>query len=330
MKRLLLTTAIALTLLSLIAGSVEVYWRQRGYTPGIIDSTDLWAQQRDRLRHSDKRPLALLGASRTVYNIDLPTLRQRLPDYQPVMLAIDANPAIATLRDLAHDRQFDGVVLCDIDGLGLWRVAWELQQPYVLHYHRQWTISRDLHRRLLSFWQRHAVIARSDFSLVRSLVRQWNGEPEPFHPYLWLDELRAGFIDFSRTDPTAHRRELEAHLAQYHGQLPHAPVEAWRADLAQVKTWVSAIQQRGGNVIFYATPISGLRHQVEEQTYPRALYWDQLGPATGAPTLHADDVPGLRDFPLADESHIDYHDKVRYTNLLIDALSERGWLPPRS
>jgi hypothetical protein len=325
MKRLLLTSVLAVLILAISIGTIEHHWRARGYTPGIIDSQDLWAQQREQLIRTDKRPIALLGASRTLYSVDLDVFRKRLPQHEPVMLALDATPAMATLRDLAADLRFDGVVICDIDGLGLWDLTWELQQPYVKNY-RQWTLSRDMHRRLLSVWQQRAVIARSDFSLLRSLVRWWNREPEPFHPYSWMTASREGFIDYTLTDTSVHRRELEAHLAKYNGHLPGPLPDEWRADLVQAKSWVNAIRSRGGDVIFYATPISGLRRQVEEDTYPRAQFWDRLNEATGAHTLHADDVPALRDFPLPDESHIDYRDKARYTNLLIDALSARKLL----
>jgi hypothetical protein len=327
MQRLLVSTLIALIVMALIAGAAERHWRARGYVPGIIDSQDLWAQQRQRaIAGGGKTKVALLGASRTVYSVDLDRFRQRLPNYEPVMLALDATPAMATLRDLARDERFNGVVICDIDGIGLWNITWDYQQPWVDHYHRQWTISHDLHRSMLTLWQQHAVIARQDFSLLRTLVRWVNNEPEPFHPYMRLSADRSGAIDYKATDTSVHRRELEAHLAKYGGKLPGPDPAEWLANLAQVRSWVQAIQQRGGKVIFYATPISGLRRQVEEDTYPRAQFWDRVADATGAATLHADDVAPLRDFPLPDESHVDYRDKQRYTDALIDALIGRRLL----
>lgn len=327
MLRLIISLLIALSVLAATTITTEKHWRSRGYTPGILDSHDLWAQQRQRVVHTgDKKSVALLGASRTVYSVDLDRFRARLPDYEPVMLALDATPAMATLRDLAEDEDFRGIALVDIDGIGLWNITWEMQQPWVDHYHRGWTISRDLNRRMLSVWQQNAVIARPDFSLLRGMVRVLNNEPEPFHPYMRLRASREGDIDYTLTDTSIHRRELEAHLARYGGKLPGPVPEQWLADLAQVRTWVAAIQQRGGAVIFYATPINGLRRKTEEDTYPRALFWDRVAAATGAHTLHADDVAALREFRLPDESHIDQRDKVRYTDALIDALIERGWL----
>ncbi len=327
MRRLLIAITLALGGLALIAGSVEWHWRQRGYVPGIIDGQDLWAQQRQRVYPDDgRRALVLLGASRTLYSIDLQRVRERLPDYAPVMLALDAMPAMATLRDLAADPDFRGVVICDIDGIGLWNITWESQQAWVDHYHRQWTPSRSLHRRLLNQWQQRAVIARSDFSLLRSLVRYLRDEGEPFHPHMTMSSAREGSIDYVGVDTSQHRRDLEAHLAKYNGKFPGPDPAAWHADLAEARRWVERIQQRGGSVIFYSSPISGLRRQVEEDTYPRAQFWDQLAATTGAPTLHADDVPALKAIPLPDESHVDYRNKRAYTDALIDALVARGLL----
>jgi hypothetical protein len=327
MRRLLVTVTIALCGLALIAGTVEWQWRQRGYLPGILDGQDLWAQQRQRVYPEDgQQALVLLGASRTLYSIDLQRIRERLPGYAPVMLALDAMPAMATLRDLSADPHFRGVVVCDIDGIGLWKITWESQQPWVDHYHRQWTPSRDLHRRLLNLWQQHAVIARSDFSLLRSLVRTLRSEPEPFHPHMQMSSAREGSIDYQGVDTSQHRRDLEAHLAKYNGKFPGPDPAVWHADLAEAKAWVEKIRQRGGSVIFYSSPISGLRRQVEEDTYPRAQFWNRLAESTGAHTLHADDVPALKAIALPDESHVDYRNKRAYTDALIDALVTRKLL----
>lgn len=326
MKRLLLSALIGAGILIGIAAAAEWHWRARGYTPNLIDSSDLWSQQRARLAALGSRAVALIGASRTLYSVDLKTFRQQAPEHEPVMLAVDANPAMATLRDLANDPDFIGIVLCDIDTLGLWQPTWDLQQPLVDHYRNEWTPARDAHRSLLSLWQQHAVIARSDFSLVRTAVRILNHENEPFHPHSWMNTAREGFIDFSKTDPSQHRVELQAHLDRYGGHLPGPTPTEWLSALTPVRDWVQRIQQRGGQVIFYATPISGLRRWVDEDTYPRARYWDQLSAATGAKTLHADDIPALANFPLPDESHIDYHDKQRYTEILVQALRARNLL----
>jgi hypothetical protein len=240
---------------------------------------------------------------------------------------MDGRYPLATLRDLAADPNFSGVVLCDIDGAGFATPSLDMQQPEVDYYRRAFSPSRAAHRLLLNHWQLHAAIARSDFSLVRSAARLVGGEGEPFRPYQWMDRRRFGHIDYERGDKEAQKRELAANLKRFGGHLPKIPFDQWWPQVELANAWVRAIQARGGDVIFYASPTSGQRRWAEEDWFPRPDYWDRMAAATTAKTLFALDVPALRDFPLPDDSHIDYRQKPAYTNALIDALVERGFIP---
>jgi hypothetical protein len=327
MRRALTALLIALTLAAAALYAVERHWRGRGYTPFIVDAPDLWALQRAKASAAPNS-LVFLGASRTLYAIDRDTVRARLPDREPVMLAMDGRYPLATLRDLAADPEFRGTVICDIDGAGFAAPSLEMQQPEVAYFHDEFSPSRALHRLALNRWQLTAVIGRSDFSLLRSAVRWLNGEGEPFHPYQWLDRRRFGSIDYQRGDPTAQQRQLAAHVEKHGGHLPRIPFAEWWPQVEMANSWVRAIQARGGEVIFYASPTSGQRRDVEEDWFPRAEYWDKMAAATTAKTLFALDDAALRDFPLPDDSHIDYRQKPAYTNALIDALMTRRLLQP--
>lgn len=325
MRRTLTALAIAFVLAASVLYAVERHWREQGYAPIIVDAPDLWSLQRAKAA-STERSIVFLGASRTLYAIDRATMRARLPAYEPVMLAMDGRYPLATLRDLAADDGFRGLVVCDIDGAGFAAPSVEMQKPEVDYYHREFSPSRAVHRLLLNHWQLHAAIARSDFSLLRSAVRRWNGEGEPFRPYQWMDRRRFGHIDYDRGDKDAQKRELAANLERFGGHLPKIPFEEWWPQVENANAWVRMIQARGGDVIFYASPTSGQRRWAEEDWFPRVEYWDKMAAATTARTLFSLDVPALRDFPLPDDSHIDYRQKPAYTNALIDALIERGFV----
>ena len=326
MRRALTALAIALVLAGSVLYAVERHWRSRGYAPIIVDAPDLWSLQRAKAS-AVERPIVFLGASRTLYAIDRGTVRARLPGYEPVMLAMDGRYPLATLRDLAADEDFRGVVLCDIDGAGFAAPSLDMQQPEVDYYRREFSPSRAFHRLLLNHWQLHAAIARSDFSLVRSAARWVGGEGEPFRPHQWLDRRRFGFIDYERGNPEAYKQQLAHHVESHGGRLPRIRFEEWWPQVEFANAWVRAIQARGGDVVFYASPTSGQRRTVEEDWFPRAMYWDKMAAATTAKTLFTLDVPALRDFPLPDDSHVDYRQKPAYTNALIDALIERGFIP---
>ncbi|HWT15881.1 MAG TPA: hypothetical protein VN581_08865 [Patescibacteria group bacterium] len=327
MRRALAALAIALVLSATALIALERHWRGRGYTPIIVDAPDLWSLQRAKATATPDA-LVFLGASRTLYAIDRDTVRARLPHHEPVMLAMDGRYPLATLRDLAADADFRGLVVCDIDGAGFAAPSIDMQQPEVEFYRHAFSPSRAAHRLILNHWQLRAVIARSDFSLLRSAVRAWNDEGEPFHPYQWLDRRRFGHIDFERGDKEAQKRELAANLERFGGHLPKIPFVDWWPQVEAANGWVRAIQARGGDVIFYASPTSGQRRWAEEDWFPRAEYWDRMVASTSAKTLFALDVPALRDFPLPDDSHVDYRQKPAYTNALIDALVERNFIAP--
>ena len=87
------------------------------------------------------------------------------------------------------------------------------------------------------------------------------------------------------------------------------------------------IRARGGRVILVRFPTSGaLWTSVDERFYPRAEYWDVFAARTGMHMLHFQDVPGLAGFDCPDGSHIDAKDRTAFTEALLDALDERGWL----
>lgn len=327
MRRALTALAIALVLAGSALYSVERHWRRRGYMPIIVDAADLWSLQRAKASATE-RPIVFLGASRTLYAIDRATMRARLPGHEPLMLAMDGRYPLATLRDLADDANFSGLVVCDIDGAGFAAPSLDMQQPEVTYYHHEFSPSRAAHRLILNHWQLNAAIARSDFSLLRGMVRWWNGEGEPFRPYQSLDRRRFGRIDFERGDKDAQKRELTANLEHYGGHLPKIPFAEWWPQVERANAWVRAIQARGGDVIFYASPTSGQRRWAEEDWFPRVDYWDKMAAATTAKTLFALDVPALRDFPLPDDSHVDFRQKPAYTNALLDAFFERGFIQP--
>ncbi|HQW82178.1 MAG: hypothetical protein IPF83_13530 [Rhodanobacteraceae bacterium] len=325
MRRTFAALAIAVIVAASVLFTVERHWRGRGYTPIIVDAPDLWSLQRAKAT-SAPNAIVFLGASRTLYAIDRDTVRSRLPQYEPVMLAMDGRYPLATLRDLAADANFRGTVICDIDGAGFAAPSLDMQKPEVDFYRHEFSPSRAAHRLMLNHWQLDAVIARSDFSMLRSAVRWWSDEGAPFHPYQWLDRRRFGHIDFERGDKESQKRELARNLERFGGHLPRIPFAEWWPQVEAANGWVRTIQSRGGDVIFYASPTSGQRRWAEEDWFPRNEYWDRMVAATTAKTLFALDVPTLRDFPLPDDSHVDYRQKPAYTHALIDALIDRGLL----
>ena len=315
---------LAILIAASIVVAVEWHWRGLGYRPNIRDSSQLWSLQRDRVYASKKIPLVLLGASRIEFGVDTKLLARMLPKYLPIMLAQNAHYPLAALRDLARDADFHGVVICDIESNGLTETYRDMQQPLVDYYHTQWSPSWHLHRLLLTLWQKYAVVADPQLGVVATLLRLINAQAPPQQEYFRFHADRSGDIDYSKTDVAAARRHFDDMVTQ--GKVPHAlaSADAWVAGLAPVYAWAQQIRARGGEVIFYRSPTSGVLPKAEAIMYPPDQYWNRFVAMSPAPVVDAAAIPTLSAFKQPDDSHLDFRDKPAYTRALVDVLVARG------
>jgi len=316
-------SALALAAIALLA--VELHWRAQGYVPTVLDSMQLWSLQRERVYGKYPRPLVLLGASRMEYGVDVKVLRDELPRYKPVMLAINGKYPLSVLRDLAQDPAFNGVVLCDVESNAFMHEFFFLQQAYPDYYHRNWTPSWHLHRLLLTNWQRSALIANPDFGALATLKHAFAGG-EPFRNYITYYANRSGDIDYRKADPEGIKRHMAATMDANIARMPERAPDAWLAELAPMFDWVRTIQARGGEVIFYESPTHGLATRANDIQFPHDLYWNRFAATSPAPVISANSIPSLANTQLPDDSHVDFRDKPAYTRALVQVLVERGLL----
>lgn len=316
---------LALLLCAGLLFALDGHWRARGHQPGPVDSMALWAMQRERAYQRDPEALLLLGASRIQAAIDLKHLRGLAPEYRPLMLAVNGSYPMAVLRDLAQDEQFRGVVVIDIEANGLLQMFFDLQQPQVDYYRRSYTPSWRLHQLALTRIQRSTVLADPRFSAVASLRHLWNGT-EPFLNYARFLADRSTAIDFQETDAEAVRahfqRGIEANVAAWQDVRPNP--QTWLQQLAPVFDWAQRIEDRGGRVIFYQSPLSGGHVAMWDQVYPPSEYWDRFVQASPFPVLDGRRSERLARFDLPDESHLDYRDKIAFTEAWWAELRARG------
>jgi len=194
----------ALLVCALLAVGYEWLLRQRGYLVTVQDDADLWSMQLDRIRNSP-RAVALLGASRIEFGIDPQLLSHELGGRPVAMLAVNGRYPLAALRELADDPSFVGLAIVGVDARGMQRRHWEMQQSYFDHYRRRWTLSRWIHRKLLTALQENLVLVRSAFSATNIVERWIAGEGPPVNDHVLVRADRAGFIDYHQPDLPAIR-----------------------------------------------------------------------------------------------------------------------------
>lgn len=304
----------------------EWHLRGTGVAPEVIDSQQLWAQQRDRANGAQPpRPVVFLGASRTVYGLDPKGWRDRRPQDKPVILAINGHYPAATLRDLAFDEDFHGLVICDIDSYGLLPAHWDMQQPWIDYRRTRWNTNWVIHRWLLTRWQRSSVLANPAVGLWATARRLRSGEALAM-PYSRTFANRSGEMLYDRVDAAGLAAYFDSEVDGKIARFPAPTPQQFVADLAPVEDWVRRIRARGGDVVFVTMPVRGRLPEMESRYMPRAEYWDAFARLPGIHALHYEDVPALRGIPLPDHSHVRAQDRAALTHALLDALAERGWL----
>lgn len=324
--------AIAVLVLALLvaAGAIAAWegvWRARGYEPVLYDDRDLWAAHRDRVTQVDQaRNFTVLGASRIQLAFSSEAFEQAMPGWRATSLAVNGRYPVAVLEDLAADERFAGVLLVAVDARGLAHWFRDMSEPWVRHYHRDFGPQRRVERKLLSTLQQRLVSAGSEFNLVRRLIG-WLAGQSPASHYTRLLSDRTIAADYEQADVPGLRRHFVASLAEDYQKHPPPDPQRWLDDLEPIRQAVQAIQSRGGRVVFLRMPTADEHWALDRDNYPRERYWNRLGQATGATTIHFQEHPSLSEFELPDTSHIDQSDRARFTRALIQILNESGILP---
>ena len=318
----LIAWCVALLACGLMAGGYEWLLREHGYDITVQDDADLWSIQYDKLK-SAPNAVALLGASRTEFGIDPAQLSRELG--RPVaMLAVNGTVPLAPLRDLAQDDHFAGLVVVGIDARGLQRKHREMQQDYIDHYKKRWTLARRIHRTLLTELQERLVLVRSAFSAVNIAERLLGHHGMPLRDHTVVRADRVGFIDYHHPDLAWTHAKRVFDLKEYYRDNTPVPADEWLADLAIVSEWIERIQRRGGRVLFFREPESDESLALDEANFPRDRYWDAYARISPAVMVDFRDVPEFLTFVLPDTSHIDGTDVPRYTAVFANLLKARG------
>jgi len=321
LKMWLLTAVLVVFLLA----GWECTLRALGYRPTVVDDKALWAAQRD-LVYSDhgRKTVVLLGDCRMQLDSVPHVLAERFAGHRVVQLAVEQTSPVATLRDLAADERFDGVVICALDARLMCKDLWDTQQPYVDYYHNDYTLNNKLNRRVSTILQRRLTILHPQLRLDDLLAHLLTVRRLPSPYYIETHADRSRFADYSHVDIEAHRCFTvgRAHWLCVNHSLPTAV--RWLDDAMELEPWVHAIQARGGQVVFMQFPTTGEHWRYDEWMFPKTQYWDAFAAKMPTLCIHFRDVPQLAAFACPDWSHLDRTDAPRFTRELAAVLAGRG------
>jgi hypothetical protein len=328
----ILTLMLCLAILALAAW--EYRMRQIGLQAGDIgDGRGHWSVERDKLIDSDPDAIAIVGASRILFDTNLDLFEEKT-GIRPVQLALPGTNARPFLEDLAQNRDFSGLVIVGITEVSFFREEVGLYRDALEYYRTESPSQRFGHlaHRILS---RFLAFIDDNYGLITLLerlpVQERSGVSGPYdqvwklsvavddrQTYLWerietdaflRDHARHAWDDFSG-DPVSR-------------EVVDSVIESTRRDIARIR-------ERGGEVVFVRPPSSGPVLTNERLRAPRSRVWDRLLAETGTVGIHFEDDPRMTGLDLPEWSHLTGRDGRIFTEAYVDVMIQRvDWLQQR-
>jgi hypothetical protein len=313
----------------------EMYWRAYGAIPAYCNSNGEWALQRRRIDQGEGGKTVLIGASRVLFDVQLPVW-ERITGERPIQLAIEGTSPLPMLEDLAKDANFTGHLLVGVAPQQFFG-AFGSRADVVPYYHKQGPSQRSGNWLSMHLLEPYFAFYDPDFALATLVKRQ----PWPLRPgvdqradvrKLAVQEGDRNSHMWSKVESDAEYRALvRGRWASMFGEpLPkmETPEKAKRVIDEQIKRAADAVatlRQRGVQVLFLRPPSVGPFYAFEQRVLPRASTWDALLQQTGAPGIHFEDYPELQGYESPEWSHLSASEANRFTAVLVPIIQREFW-----
>lgn len=328
--------AIALAITVALTAGWEAYWRSKGYIPELDDNSDLWVAQRERVVANPKGTV-VIGASRALFDFDMGVYEQAFGE-RPIQLSTVGTNPLPYLEDLANDPAFSGTVIAGVVP-ALWFVPGgpPVKTPTGnISRYEHWSLAQRSGFYLGLVLENHlAFMQQEDLTLNQLLLnlnipnRPGAQVPPRLPPFFYhiSRERQGGMNERAETDPVLQKTIQDRWIPLFTPppfppfftqEQIHEIVEGFRQNtLTRARAAAEKIRAKGGNLVLVRFPSSGPLRAHEEKIAPRNLYWDALVEATGAPAIHFEDYPELKNFTCPEWSHLTRADRTEFTKRLI-------------
>ena len=312
--------ALGLALTLVIVGGWEILARHSGLGPDYNDNRSLWADARHRLNQHGENAIALLGASRLQYAVDVQTMSDNF-DRPVVQLSVEGTSALALLENLAADLRFRGTVIYSVApaftlNSALPRIVAGKQREWVEYYFGQ-SRSQRMDQWLRLQLQGALAFRSPDAQLTRVVPHILSKGSLPGADEKTTFANRVVHKDYSML--TSEVDELGMVQFYLENTVPFSKPE-FDVVLGYTETLVSILREKGVDVYFLHLPSSAEVKLIETAFFPRTVFWDVMQDRLGATFIHSDDYPEMSSFMSQDGSHIDSKRIVEFTNVLSNVL----------
>lgn len=321
-----------------IAGltSWELYWRSKGYEPGLEDTKELWAIQRSRAKYAAEDDVILLGDSRMLFDIQLDEWED-VTGVRPIQLASAGTTPLPAFRDLVENTDFSGTVLISVHPVIFFLTTnektflWRRIISRIDHFYDR-TYAQRLNHLLDVPLQKTFTFMRADdedwtddldlktlLSTVEVGDRLGPGYP-PFYRFQDIAiDRNVKMFDKVVTDTAFANSIIKAWT--YEGPEPMPPPEK-EGTMAYFLEDLAKFKARGGRVVLIRFPSSGGLLQFENEKFSRENFWEAIVEAAQVPAYHFEDYEALNQFYCPEWSHLSAQDASTFTTELAKILKK--------
>ena len=324
--RAILVGAIALC--ALMVAGWEFYWRAYGVKPSYRNSDGQWLVQRRRLDNGEGGSTVLVGASRVLFDVQLPVW-EKITGKRPIQLALEGTSPVPIMENLAADANFTGRLLIDVSPDVFFSAF--AYRGSVIPYLRDQTPSQRIGDWLsMKFIEPYFAFYDPDYALSTVVRRQpWSQRPG-LHTHTMVRKLAVHDEDRNTQmwDKVANDPEYKALArsiwAQDFDEAPSpamdTPEKSQKVIDEQIDKAAAAIEKlraHGVRVLFVRPPSVGDYYDYEQKWLPRATTWNRLLEKTGAPGIYFEDYPELQGYEMPEWSHLAPSETTRFTQALV-------------
>jgi hypothetical protein len=309
--------AIVLTL----AGVAAWEWQMRriGLFAGDLNNVPAaWAVERRKLMHPDPNAIAVVGASRILFDLNLDIFEETV-GIRPVQLALGGTNARPYLQDMGDNEAFNGLLIVGITPGSYFREPRLRDFGRLEHFRNESPAQRSGHL-LGQFLERYFAFIDRGYALFNIIERNdWPERGDIDGPYLDVWKIASHGED--RYTYMWPRLEHDAFLVDHAQRVWSNGMSKPRAQAEDiVKQVIDAtvlnvqdIRARGGEVTFVRLPSSGEFIKLETEKFPREQVWDVLLQETASFGVHFADYPQLKDLDPPEWSHLYRQDADTFT-----------------
>lgn len=341
-KHFLKAAIVALLLITVFTGGLELYWRSKGFQVSYNDDKMFWANERRKVYEPADRLTVFVGSSRIKWDIDIETWED-LTGEKAVQLALVGTSPRKVLFDLANDEKFTGKVIMDVMEPLLFPLDTMRSERFAreaLDYYYDETPAQRASASLgLALESKLVLLEEGKFGLNQILLEysQENNRPGVIAPpipfrkeYILTTSRRQNkFAPVFLNNPELVKKHVEHWLKRMMGNRSRMKVpedESLDSLCLAYKAAFDKIKARGGTVVLIRPPSNGPHLESENKLFPRKEYWDKLVQLTNTPGIHFADYPATAGMMPTEHSHLNSDEAVKYTVSLVNTLrSEYGW-----